>query len=441
MARTTLIDPLRRRVFRHLVATYAVNEFGDWMGVIALSVLVYDRTQSALATTALFLATGFVPAIAAPFVVTRVEQPPPRFVLPVLYCGEAAAFGALAVFAKHFSLGPVLALAAIDGSLAIASRSLTRAVVVSVLEPFGELRAGNAILNVAFTGGAAAGPALAGLVVAGFSVETALWIDAISFYATAWILLSAGPLPRAEPEPGRMRDRLRAGAAYIRERAALRRLLLVQAAAFVFFAAVIPVEVVYAKKTLGTTDSGYGLMLTSWGVGMLAGSGIFAAARGMSLRYLLFISTMAVGVGYLGLAAAPSLALACVASAVGGAGNGVQWVAVISAVQELTSEGMQARVISVLESVGTAMPGVGFLLGGIVAAVATPRTTFLVAGLGVFAILSIAVPFLGRAWRDSPAEGDSQSLDEGNAVVLELLPGGRAASRGPQGKSNREVKN
>jgi MFS family permease len=438
MVKTSLTDPLRRRVFRHLVATYAVNEFGDWMGVIALSVLVYDRTGSALATTALFLATGFAPAIAAPFLVTRVEQPPPRFVLPILYCGEAAAFGALAVLAKDFSLGPVLVLAAVDGVLAIASRSLTRAVVVAVLEPLGELRAGNAILNVAFTGGAAVGPALGGVVVASFSVETALLIDAASFCATAWILLSAGPLPRPEAEPGRMRDRLRAGAAYIRGRIVLRRLLLVQAAAFIFFAAVIPIEVVYAKETLDAGDSGYGLLLTSWGVGMLLGSGIFAALRRMQLRYLLFLSTMAVGVGYLGLAAAPSLAFACGASAVGGAGNGVQWVAVISAVQELTTESMQARVISVLESVGTAMPGVGFLLGGVVATLATPRTTFLVAGLGILAILALAVPALGRAWRESPAGEDSPALDGGNDVVLELLPGGHRPAGGYEG-TDREV--
>ena len=39
-----------------------------------------------------------------------------------------------------------------------------------MLEPGGELRAGNAILNVAFTGGAAVGPVIAGVVVAGFGV-------------------------------------------------------------------------------------------------------------------------------------------------------------------------------------------------------------------------------------------------------------------------------
>ena len=96
----------------------------------------------------------------------------------------------------------MIALATIDGALALTGRSLTRAVVAALLEPAGELRAGNAILNVAFTGGAAVGPAIAGLVVAGFGVQTALLLDAVSFYAIAWILLTAGPLPQAEPEPG-----------------------------------------------------------------------------------------------------------------------------------------------------------------------------------------------------------------------------------------------
>ena len=127
----------------------------------------------------------------------------------------------------------------------------------------------------------------------------------------------------------------------------------------------IPIEVIYAKETLGTGDSGYGLMLASWGVGMVLGSSSSPGSAGCRCRYLLFLSTLAVGAGYLGLAAAPTLAVACAASVVGGAGNGVQWVAAISAVQELTAEGMQARVMSVLESIGAAMPGVGFALGGV----------------------------------------------------------------------------
>src|SRR3954463_8780410 len=218
MPEPQLTAPLRRPLFRRLAASYSINELGDWMGIIALSVLVFDQTGSALATAALFLGTRFLPALFAPVLVAQAERPPPRFALPIIYCCEAAAFGGLALLAGSFSLAPVVALAAIDGALALAGRALTRAVVATALEPTGELRAGNALLNIAFTGGAAIGPGIAGLVVAGFGVQTALLLGAASFYAIAWILFRAGPLPQAEPDPSPVRERVRAGVAYIRER-------------------------------------------------------------------------------------------------------------------------------------------------------------------------------------------------------------------------------
>lgn len=432
-----LTDPLRRPQFRRLVATYGVNELGDWMGIVALSVLVFDRTGSPLATAALFLGTRFLPALIAPVLVARVEQPPPQYALPVLYCGEAAAFAALALLAgDSFSLGVVIVLATIDGALALSGRALTRAVVAALLEPAGELRAGNALLNVVFTASAALGPGMAGLIVAGFGVQTALLLDAASFYAIAWILFRAGTLPQAEPDPGLVRERVRAGISYIREHRTLRRLLTAEGMAFIFFAAVIPIEVIYAKQTLGTGDTGYGLLLGSWGVGMVIGGIVFARGRRASLPVLLFFSTLAVGAGYLGLAAAPTLAVACLASVVGGAGNGVQWVSVVSAVQELTTAGMQARVMSVLESIGAAMPGVGYLVGGLIASGTSPRTTFLVAGVGVLAIVACAVPVLGRKWPSGRENADDGALDADTEIMVELIPVGRNL---PPARSNSEV--
>jgi MFS family permease len=432
MRRPGVLAPLRRPAFRRLALSYAVNELGDWMGIVALSVLVYDRTGSALATAVLFLGTGFVPAVLAPVLVVRVERPPPRFVLPVLYAGEAAAFGGLALLVDHFSLAAVFVLATIDGALALAGRALTRAVVASMLEQSGELRSGNAILNVAFTGGAAVGPAIAGLVVAGFGVSTALLLDAVSFYAIAWILLTAGPLPQAVPDPGHMRERLRAGLSYISSNDRLRNLMLAQGAAFIFFAAVIPVEVIYAKETLDTGDSGYGLLLASWGIGMLLGSLVFAALRSASMPKLLLFSTVTIAAGYLGMAAAPALAFACAAATVGGIGNGVQWVAVVSAIQELTIEKMQARVMSVLESIGAAMPGVGYLVGGAIAPLVSPRATFFLAGAGILGIVALTAPILGSKWPERRAFAPADELDGGNDIVLELIAGSRPIKSDPE---------
>src|SRR3954451_8735499 len=97
MPKPRLTDPLRRPLFRRLAASYAINELGDWMGIIGLSVLVFDRTGSALATAALVLGTRFLAAVFAPILVPHAEKPPPRYSLPLIYCGEATAFGGLAL--------------------------------------------------------------------------------------------------------------------------------------------------------------------------------------------------------------------------------------------------------------------------------------------------------------------------------------------------------
>jgi MFS family permease len=168
----------------------------------------------------------------------------------------------------------------------------------------------------------------------------------------------------------------------------------------VFFAAVIPIEIVYASETLDAGSSGYGALLAAWGAGMVLGSLVFAGARRVSLQALLFFSTILVGGSYLGLSAAGTIYVACAMSAAGGLGNGVQWVSIMSAVQELTEERFQARVVGLLESSGYAMPGLGFIIGGVVAEAIDPRASFFVAGTGVLAVVLVATPLLRRfSWR------------------------------------------
>jgi MFS family permease len=387
------LRPLKLPAFGRLASAYLVNELGNWLGEIALAVLVFDQTDSTLATAALFLGVHFAPAFLTPPLVARLDGVSARRALPALYATEALAFGVLALLASDFALVAVLAIATLDGAIASAARALTRASAAAVLAPAGQLREGNALLNVAFTAGAAVGPALGGVVVAGAGVETALFADAASFLTVAALLGATRnlPTPASEPSERGWTVRLRRGLAYVRERVPLRSLLGAQAAAFVFFAAVIPIEVALAKDTLGAGDLGYGLLLASWGAGMVVGSLVFTGLRRMPLRLLLIVSTLAIGGAYLGMGIAPSLAVACVASAVGGGGNGIQWVALVTAVQELTRATYQARVLALLEALASAMPGVGFLLGGAIAAVLNPRASFIVAGTGVIVVLAVAV--------------------------------------------------
>jgi hypothetical protein len=420
---TAALRPFRLPGFPSLGIAYLVNELGNWLGEIALAVLVFDQTGSPVATAALFGGMQFIPALLGPPIVARVEYLDPRIGLPVLYATEALAFGGLALLAAEdeFLLAPVLVLATVDGSIAAAAQAMTRATAAAVLTPAGQLREGNALLNFCFTAGAAGGPAIAGIVIAAWGVQTGLLIDAGSFLAVATLLAASRYLPFTELDPADApglgwAGRLRRTFAYVRERPALRRLLSAQAAAFVFFALVLPIEVVFAKETLDAGDTGYGFLLASWGAGMVTGSLLFAGLRQVSLRRLLWLSTLAIGIAYLGTAAAPTLVVACAASFVGGTGNGIQWIALVTAVQTLTSAAQQARVLALLASIASAMPGVGFVLGGAAAALASPRLAFAIAGAGVLAVLALATIALRRVDITAPPTDSSANGAPGEAV-------------------------
>ena len=93
---------------------------------------------------------------------------------------------------------------------------------------------------------------------------------------------------------------------------------------------------------------------------------------------------------------------------IGGIGNGVQWIALVTAVQELTRASYQARVLALLEALASAMPGAGFLLGGAIATIFEPRTSYAVAGAGVLVVLALAAALLRRtAWAPELEQGAS----------------------------------
>lgn len=384
---------MRAPGFRRLAFSYTVNDLGDTFGLVALAVLVLDQTDSALGTTALFVAARFVPAFLAPLLTARVDRASTRMVLGVLYALEALAFTGLAVLATNFTLVPVLVLGLVDGTLAITARGVSRGAIANSLNTVGALREGNAVINALFAASSMIGPVLGGVVTAAAGASTALAIDAGSFAVIALVLVAA-PLPRAghSDAPG-WAERLREGLRAASERPQLRQLITAQGAAIVFFTLITPIEVVYATRTLDAGTTGYGILLGTWGAGMLVGAWEFARRRKGSMAVMLWLSTAAIGVGYLGMAAAPGIVVACAASVVGGIGNGVQWIAHLTALQERTPDALQARIGGLMESVAAAAPGFGFLLGGLLTEAGSTRLAFALAGIGIL----LLAPLLGRA--------------------------------------------
>jgi hypothetical protein len=382
---------LRIPTYRRLLAAYALNELAFMIGSVALALLVYRRTGSALGATAFFLAAQFVPALISPMAVARVEQLPARVVLPVLHGLEAVIFVLLAwVASSDFSLVLVLALAFLDGVLALVARALTRTATVSVTSAAGLLREGNAVLNAAFSVCFMVGPGLGGALVAAGSTSLALLVNAAIFALCALNLATARGLPQPAPEGAPAKGRVRAALAYVRDKPPIRGLFLLQTVAVLFFTISVPVEVVFAQHSLHAGAAGYGAMLSAWGLGAVAGAAAYARWRQRPNRELIVGGAFALGLGFVVMAVAPTLAVAIVGAAVGGVGNGVESVAVRTALQEEADDRWMAMMMGLYEAVFQSVPGVGMLVGGAITALGSPRAALAVAGIGSLAVTAAA---------------------------------------------------
>jgi hypothetical protein len=68
----------------------------------------------------------------------------------------------------------------------------------------------------------------------------------------------------------------------------------------------------------------------------------------------------------------------------------------MTALQEATPTDYQARIVGLLESLAAAMPGFGYLLGGGLVAIGSPRTAYAVAGGGVMVLVLTALALRSR---------------------------------------------
>ncbi len=383
------LSPLRSAGFRHLATALWVNDLGNAIGEVALALLVYDRTGSPLASATLFLVLRFLPALLAPLITSYVEAKSPRVVLTLLYVLEGAAFGGMAVLTHRFSLVLVLVLVAADGIMAIVAAALARSAITNHLMERDLLREGNGLANLGQMVAFAGGPVIAGTLVAWHGAGLALLVDAVSFLLTAGVIACTSTLHIASDREAGTAARFRAGAAAVRGRPGVRRLLAAWGLTVGLSSIAVPIEVVFAQSTLHAGSSGYGLMLTAWGAGMIVGGALFTVAENLPLIAMLALSTALVAIGYGGLAVSPTLAAACAASAVGGVGNGACGVAALTAIQERIPLTAQSAVMSFLYALNQVVPALGFVIGGAVTALWSPRIAYVVSALGSALVMVI----------------------------------------------------
>ena len=126
-------------------------------------------------------------------------------------------------------------------------------------------------------------------------------------------------------------------------------------------------ELVLARDQLHGGGTGFALLVSAFGCGMLAGS-LLGPRDDLALRGRYLAAIAALGLGLLGTAAAPVLPIAMLAFAVAGIGNGLFLVTVRVLMQKLIPEQAHGRAFGLLDAIDSWGFGAAIVAGGALAA-------------------------------------------------------------------------
>ena len=381
---------LRNRSFARLFFAGATSASGFAIGQVALTVLVYNTTQSALDVAYIgvsFTVASIIFSLVAGALVDRHER------RNLMVLSDLARAGSLAVLIAclvtfGFSLAVVLGVAFVLGSFTTlfqpAERAFTPEVVGNeqLANANALVQSSNSVIQFASNG---AGGVLVGVVgaVAAFSLNLATFL--ISALLIVGIVGFMGPrrfVPGGKEPPSMMAD-LREGFSYIVRNRGLLELTVSAGLANLFFSMALQFFVIYAEDVLHGGPVVYGFLTGTFVLGFAPGAWLAAHFRTVRFAgWTYILSGVADGICILGLVAVPNIVAAFSFAFTTGVFLGLLNTTWLTTVQLVVPSEMQGRYFGLDQLGSFAVVPVGQVLGGVIITANGIGIDYTIAGVG-----------------------------------------------------------
>ncbi len=389
-----------------LTASVGLSAAGDTLAIAPLATILAAETGSGFAVAAFFGAL-WGPSVLlgslAGRIVDRFENT--RLLAAVSVAQAAAAAAMILALDSNVAL---LGLAVLVGT----GNAVAQAAEFS-LTPVAAGEGGVARLNgwveSARYLGMTVGPALGGLLAAAGHPSIALAGNAITFIAVAAIALSLTvrrhPAAAGLGSGGGEQAAARSGFAVLRERPELRTTILIAIASLVAMTTVWPAEPFFATDVLGGSEATYGLLMSTWTVGMAIGSIGLGSRVAPERLAVAAVAAIAIQGFWLGLPTLIlSIPLAAGAYVLGGAAHGAKNVYVRTLIHERVPPAAHGRAAAAYNALRNGAEMIALVGGGILVTVIGARYTIALSG-GVpilIALAGLVVLARGSATRRGP---------------------------------------
>lgn len=404
---------LRTRNFRLFFVGQAVSQVGNWLTLVAQTLLVLELTDSGVALGAL-AAAQFGPVLVlgpwAGLVADRHDKRRLLLAVQTLAMGQSFVLAGLA-FAGDPPVWAIDAVAVLGGMTMAFDNPARRAFVVEMV---GEDDASNAVsLNSALmTGSRVVGPALAGVLVSTLGFGWAFAIDGVSYVAVLVALARMRPAELRRPPPARRgAGQIREGLRYIRSVPELRVPLTMMAVVGTLsynFQTVFPL---FTTRDLEGGINAFTALFALVSLGSLAGALAVARRRTISVRAVAW-SAVAYGLAMAAMAVTPVLAVALAV----GVGLGLASISFLTAstaiVQIESAPEMRGRVLALQAMLFLGTTPIGGPIVGTVAEHAGARWA-----IGLGAVAALAAGAWGLTVRNVSGAGPTVAVVPDEAAV------------------------
>lgn len=407
---------LRSRNFKLFFGGQLISQIGNWLTMVALTLLVLRITDSGVAL-GLLAVFQFGPVLVfgpwAGLIADRSDKRKLLMIVQTVAMVQSFALGALA-FLDHPPLGWLYAVALVGGFATAFDNPARRAFVVEMV-PTTDVNNAVSLNSAVMTSSRVFGPALAGLLVTTVGFGWAFIVDALSYLAVLWALWAMRPaeLNRSAPA-ARAKGQIRAGLRYT---ASVRNLwvplvmmAIVGTLAF-NFQVVFPL---FVTRDIGGDDTTFTILLSIVSLGSLGGALATARRKHIDIR-LVGLSALAFGASLTAMALAPNLAVLLPTGILVGVGSIAFLTSSTAIVQVQADPSMRGRVLALQAMVFLGSTPVGGPILGWICDAFGARYAIGVGAVGCFVAGGWG---LAMARRDS---GESVTPAEAKISVAEAL--------------------
>ena len=384
-ASTTTVStwaPLRIGLFRALWLAVLVSNVATWMQTVGAQWLLVSQPHASI-LVALVQTADYLPDVLFGVVGGVLADTFDRRRLLMAVQGflviAGAALAAL-TFAGQMPPALLLTFTFLIGCGSVITLPAYQSLVPDLV-PRSQLHSAAALSSISVNLARAAGPAIAGLVIARAGVGAVFALNTAMYLLFLVVLVAWRPPAGAPPRTAEgFISALRAGGRYVRYAPVVRRILLRSTLFLVPASALWALLPLIASQRLAQGADGYGLLLGALGVGAIAGGLVLPRVRArLSINALLAAS----GIVYAVVLATVVLISNAVVILIVLLPAGVAWMAVLSTIngelQLFLPAWVRGRGLSVYQTVLFGAQGFGALMWGVIAAPAGMVPTFLIA--------------------------------------------------------------